>query len=320
MRLMRRRLLLAIAGFVLALPRVTAEDATIPPRHFTLAPAGEGVYAAIAKPGDKDAGGNAGFVVGTDSVLVVDTFESAAAAEELVFEIRKITPLPVRWVVNTHYHLDHVAGNGVFQKGGAVIVAHENVRAWLRTENLKWWKEISAEDRDKVEHLVLPDVVHKDGLGIWLGERQVQVLARPGHTGGDSIVVVPSANVVFAGDLFWKNTVPNLIDATTDSWVNTLDGFIQVYGTATYVPGHGELGKALDVRYFRDYLAGLRMSVARGLSAGKSDADLTNDVLAQQKARYGTWGWFDGFARRNIELTEQEIKGTKKLPRPPDSK
>lgn len=295
-----------------------AQDAPTPaPKHFTLVPAGDGVYAAIAMDGDPASVGNAGFVIGSDAVLVVDAFATPAAAEELAAQIRKLTPLPVRWVVNTHYHFDHVGGDAVFTRGGASVVAQENERAWVRTENLKWRKEITAEDREMLSRLVLPDVTHRDGLTIWLGGRRVDVLSQPGHTGGDSAVFVPSANVLFGGDLIWKNTVPNLIDASTEPWVSTLDGFLQNHPATTFVPGHGELARALDVRYFRDYLAGLRFGVARGLAKGKSGKDLVDLLLPMQRTRYGTWKWFDDFAQRNIELTEQEIKGTKKLPKPP---
>jgi len=315
---MRRRLLLAAGLLALGMRAARAEDPPpAGPKHFTLVPAGDGVYAAIAKDGDPAALGNAGFVVGTDAVLVVDTFATVAAAEELAYEIRKVTPLPVRFVVNTHYHYDHVGGDAAFTRIGAVVVAHENERAWVRTENLKWRKEITAEDREMLAHLVLPDVTYRDGLTIWLGDRRVDVFSRPGHTGGDSVVFVPSARVLFGGDLFWRETVPNLIDASTEAWVNTLDGFLQSYPSATFVPGHGEVGRALEVRFFRDYLFGLRMSVARILAEGKSGKDLVDALLPLQRARYGTWKWFDGFAERNIELTEAEIKGTKKLPKPP---
>ena len=286
------------------------------PAHFQLVPAVEGVWAAIAKEGDPTAGGNAGFVIGSESVLVVDAFVSTVAADELLSEIKKRTPLPVKWVVNTHYHYDHSGGDATFVHAGAEVIAHENERAWVRTENLKFYKEPTAADREKVGSLVLPDVTHRDGLTIWLGpDRRVDVFARPGHTGGDSIVYVPWANTLFTGDLFWHNTLPNLIDASTDAWITTLDGFLQSYPATTYVPGHGEIGHALDVRMFRDYLTGLRLSVARGISEGKSGQALVDSLLPALKAKYGSWKWFDGFGPRNIEQTEQELKGTKKIPK-----
>src|SRR5512132_2804317 len=88
-----------------------ADDAPKP--FFTLHDLGSGVWAAVAAPGS-GAGSNAGFIIGDGGVVVVDTFQSAAAAAQLLSAIRERTTLPIRFVVNTHYHLDHVAGNGVF--------------------------------------------------------------------------------------------------------------------------------------------------------------------------------------------------------------
>ena len=74
-----------------------------------------------------------------------------------------------------------------------------------------------------VEALVLPDMVYTDAVDIYLGTRQIQVRYMLGHTGGDSVVTVPDADVVFAGDLVWQKHLPNLIDATTSDWVKTLE-------------------------------------------------------------------------------------------------
>jgi cyclase len=97
---------------------------------FTLRKVSDGVWAVIASDGGK-AFGNSGFVVGDNGVAVIDTFQDPEAARELLAEIRKITTLPIRFVVNTHYHIDHVNGNDVFAGAGATIVAHRNVRAWM---------------------------------------------------------------------------------------------------------------------------------------------------------------------------------------------
>src|SRR5215475_5698118 len=105
---------------------------------FTVKNIGEGVYAAIS-PDRSQAGSNAGFVVGSSGVLVVDTFVDVGPAKELLADIRRITNLPIRFVVNTHYHLDHTGGNAVFAEAGATILAHRNVRGWLHTENLKFF-------------------------------------------------------------------------------------------------------------------------------------------------------------------------------------
>jgi glyoxylase-like metal-dependent hydrolase (beta-lactamase superfamily II) len=144
----------------------------------------------------------------------------------------------------------------------------------------------------------------------------VDVLARPGHTGGDSIVSVGDAGVVFAGDLFWKNTVPNVVDAKTDAWPATLDGLVKAFPSATFVPGHGEPGKALDVRLFHDYLRGLRLAVERALREGKSGAALAESVRPQLAERYGRWTRFE-LVDQNIAQTETELKGMKEFPPAP---
>ena len=290
------------------------------PEHFRIVKVGDGVYAAIAKPGDRETLGNAGFIVGDDALLVVDSFATPAGARELLGQIRRISKLPVRWVVDTHYHLDHIGGNGVFADAGAVLLAHENVRAWARTENLKWRAEIRPEEREMLARLVPPELTYREGLTIWLGSRRVEVLVRPGHTGGDSIVRVPDAGVVFAGDLFWNATVPNTIDADTAAWQRTLDGFLEEFPKETFVPGHGEPGHALDARFFRDYIFGLRQTVGRALQEGKSGAALVEAVLPLHRTRFGGWLWFDQFAAKNIELAEQELRGTKLHPPPADWK
>src|SRR5215472_16725218 len=176
---------------------VVAEDAP----YFTVKKLAEGVYAAINPDGGK-AGSNAGFVVGSTGVVVIDTFLTPASARDLLAEIRKVTNLPIRFVVNTHYHLDHTGGNSVFAEAGATILAHRNVRAWLRTENLKFFgPNPKPEDKARVESLTLSDMVYADAVDIYLGARLVQVRYMLGHTGGDSVIIVPDANVVFGGDL-----------------------------------------------------------------------------------------------------------------------
>jgi glyoxylase-like metal-dependent hydrolase (beta-lactamase superfamily II) len=250
-------------------------------------------------------------------VVVVDTFVDVAPARDLLAEIRKITDLPIRFVVNTHYHLDHTGGNAVFAKEGATILGQRNLRGWLRTENLKFFGATpKPEDKARVEALVLPDETYTDAVDIYLGPRKVEVRYMLGHTGGDSVVFVPDANVVFAGDLIWQKHLPNLVDATTDAWVKTLEMLLADHPTATFVSGHGDVATAADVRDFHDYLVALREAVAKAQAAGKSGQDLQDAVLPQLKEKYGDWGFFNGFAVRNIPQTAAELKGEKKVPVP----
>lgn len=283
---------------------------------FTLHDLGHGVWAAIATP-KSAAGANAGFVIGPDGVLVIDTFEDPDVAKAMLAAIREKTHAPIRYVIDTHYHLDHTAGNAVFAATGAVVMAHENVRTWERSQNLKFFgADPSAKQKQFVATLGLPSMTYKDDVTIWLGDRKILVRTLEGHTGGDSTVVVPDANVVFTGDIFWNHTLPNLIDANTREQIASNDTYLHDYPDATFVPGHGDVGKAADVRDFRDYLATLRKVVAGAQESGKSGAALVNTVLPQLQNQYGSWGWFKHFAPRNIEQTAAELTGTKHVPTP----
>jgi len=285
---------------------------------FTLKQVGAGVFAAVS-PAEGNAGANAGFVIGDDGVAVIDTFEDPAAARAMLGEIRKLTKLPVRFVINTHYHLDHVAGNGVFAETGATIVAHRNVRAWIHTENLKFFGEgIKPEERKMVEELVAPAVVYDQSLDLFLGSRHLVVRHWKGHTGGDTVVEAPDAHVVFCGDLMWRKTLPNLIDASTEPWIATLDNWLAAPHAAetTYIPGHGDVAKIEDVRDFRNYLAGLRAAVGAAQTAAKSGDSLVAAVLPGLQKKYGQWDFFNYFAKSNILDTAKELKGDKRVPLP----
>src|SRR5690348_17903568 len=126
------RLIGALAVFMTMASAAAAQTAPLP---FALKQVAPGVYAAIDGPQHR-AGSNAGFVIGDDGVLVVDSFFNLDAARALVAEIHRLTPRPIRYVVNTHYHLDHTGGDQALRDAGAIIIAHRNVRGWVRTENV----------------------------------------------------------------------------------------------------------------------------------------------------------------------------------------
>ncbi len=293
-------------------PFAPQEQAKAPP--YLVHKIAEGVYAVIAAHD-----GNSGFVVGDDAVAVIDTFTTPDAARDLLAEVRKVTKLPVRFVVNTHYHLDHTGGNSVFVAEGATIVAHHDVRAWTQTENLKFFgPNPKPEQKTRVESIAVPTVVYEDGIELFLGARRLVVRHLPGHTGSDSIVSVPDATpqggVVFCGDLLWKTHLPNLIDASTGVWIETLDQLAKEYAGAIFVPGHGEVATAADVGTFRGYLAGLRDAVTKARSEGKTGDALVDAVLPALKEKYGSWGFFQNFSKSNILQTGEELAGKKRLP------
>ena len=343
---MKSKLIALLAGTILLASGVTClnrQATAISPKadeDFQLVKVAEGVYAAIAKSGGL-ASGNAGFVIGDDGVLVFDTFFTPAAIEELVSEIESLTKLPIKYAVNSHYHLDHTGGNQVLVERGIPIIAHDNVLIWQTTKNkrflptpedlqkrkadaAKQLSQIPEDQKDKRAQLerqirrydammsirlTNPTKTFSSGtLRLNLGKREVILATLPGHTGGDVFAYVPHANVVFTGDLGWSKTLPNLVDATVNDWIPTLDKMLAQYPTAKFVPGHGNVAEAADIRTFRDYLDDLRSRVSKGIADG-----LTIDQAKQQLTlpdRYKAFA-FQNFATPNVEDMYKELKGTK---------
>jgi len=157
--------------------------------------------------------------------------------------------------------------------------------------------------------LTNPTVTFGSGtLHLHLGKREVILSTLPGHTGGDVFAYVPDANVVFTGDLGWSKTLPNLVDATVNDWIPTLDKILGLYPTAKFVPGHGNVAEAADIKDFRDYLEDLRNRVKQRIAGG-----LTIDQAKQQlklPEKYKSFA-FQNFAIPNVEDMYKELAGTK---------
>jgi cyclase len=307
---------------------------------FQVVKVSDGVYAAIAKSGGL-ASGNAGFIIGDEGVLIFDTFLTPQATEELIGVIESQTKLPIRYGVNSHYHLDHTGGNQILIARGVPIFAHDNVMTWQTTRNkrflpapeelqkrradaAKQLSETPEDQKDKraqlerqirrleamqVIKLTNPTATFSSGmLHLYLGKREVILFSLPGHTGGDVLAYIPDANVLFTGDMGWSKTLPNLIDATVNEWIPSLDKILSQYPTAKFVPGHGNVAETADIREFRDYLDDLRARVKQGISEG-----LTVDQAKQQlklPEKYKSFA-FQNFSTPNVEDMYKELKGTK---------
>lgn len=343
---MRTRIVVALVG--LALVSVAARSgigaATAPPfkaeDDFQLVKVAEGVYAAIAKPGGL-ASGNAGFIVGDGGVLVVDTFFTPVAIEELIGEIAKQTQQPIKYAVNTHYHLDHSGGNQVLAARGVPIIAHDNVMKWQTTKNRRFLpateelqkrradaaKQLSETPEDQKDKraglerqirrfdellkikLTNPSVTFSTGtMHLYLGSREVVLFSLPGHTGGDVLVFVPDANVMFTGDMGWARTLPNLVDATVNDWIPSLDRILTNHAGAKFIPGHGEVATAAELRDFRDYLDDLRSRVKQAIAGGQTIDQAKQRLTVPDK--YKTFA-FQSFAQPNVEDMYKELSGTK---------
>src|SRR5688572_24228663 len=309
------RRVLAVYAVLLGLCGAACTRTPLEP-PFTLQQVGPNIWAAIHNAkAVAPAWANAGFVIGDDGVAVIDTFASEATATALLAEIRARTTLPVKFVINTHYHSDHVAGNGVFANAGAIVLAHRQVRGWIHTENLRLLgPTITPEQRATTEAFVAPAVVYDHGANLFLGERRIELRSFPGHTGGDSIVVIPDSRMVFAGDLLFHDMLPTLVDASTRPWIDTLDALLAQYAGFTFVPGHGDVGHSPDVSAFRDYLQTLHTLVTNAKAQGKSGDAALETVMPALKEKYGHMEFFDHVARQNVLEIDAELTGTKRLP------
>ena len=330
-------LLLSVLVSVVAVPEPKAED------NFTLTKVADGVYAAVAKPGGL-ASGNAGFVVGDEGVLMVDTFFTPAAVEDLIGVIAAETKQPVKYALNTHYHLDHTGGNQVLAARGVPIIGHEKLIEWQTVKNRRFLpaaeelvkrreaaaKQLSeipwdqADKRAPIERqirridammsikLTNPTVTFATGtVRLHLGQREVILFTLPGHTGGDVLAYVPDANVLFMGDMGWRKTLPNLVDATVNDWITSLDSLLAQYPTAKFVPGHGEVATAAEIKEFRDYLDDLRTRVKQAIEKGLTVEQAKEQLKLPDK--YKDFA-FQNFAVPNVEDMYKELKGTKFQP------
>ncbi len=308
-----RMMLGALAALCLsALP--AAAQAPAEPLPFTLKTVGPGVYAAIGGP---KAGSNAGFVVGDDSVLVIDSFFSADAARALLGEIRRITPKPIRYLVNTHYHVDHVSGDAVFKAAGAEIIADRNVPGWIHGENihLLGGDKIQPAAKAQVDSLIPPDRTVDKTTILVLGKRRIEVRPMKGHTGGDLVVGVPDAKVLFAGDILWNHTGPTTIDGRILIWTTDLAQLETLTGT-TFIPGHGEVATAKDVDDLKVLFTDLARVTAEGRKAGLSGDALVAATAPKLIALHPDWPRIERSAPVLAAQMDQELSGTKRVPIP----
>jgi glyoxylase-like metal-dependent hydrolase (beta-lactamase superfamily II) len=237
----------------------------------------DGVYfvqgqSAMGSAANQNFISNAAFVVADGGVLVVDALGSPPLAQRLIDEIRKVTPLPIRYVVVTHYHADHIYGLQVFRAAGAQIVAHVASRDYIGSDTARLRMEASREELfpwvDEHTEVQSPDLwVGADGRDADLTLRigRSEFLLRhvgPSHTREDMIVFMPATRLLFAGDLVFQGRIPFVGQADSRSWIGALDRLVQL-DAQLVVPGHGPVSAnpTADLRSTRDYLAYLRQTM-----------------------------------------------------------
>ncbi len=260
----------------------------------------ENVYAYVdTKQGSKDNsfGANTGVIIGRDGIVVVDTLISAKEAKRFIKDIRALSKKPIKYVINTHYHLDHVFGNSEFAKLGAVIIAQENDKqAMLRSAETALKNAanygLTPEDMQgtKVAHPVLS---FGDRMSIDLGDQVVELLhVGHAHTDGDTLVVLPGKKLLFTGDLLFTNYHPFLAEGDIESWCAELDK-IQGMEVETIIPGHGPVSSKKDVAEMKQYLMQFDHQ-ASVLAAQETDLEKMTAAMLQTLPQRAEGAWLVG--------------------------
>jgi cyclase len=230
------------------------------------------------------AGGNLGLSVGPDAVFLIDD-QYAPMTPKITAAIKAITDKPVKFVVNTHWHGDHTGGNENFGKAGAIIVAHDNVRKRMSTEQVLAFFNMKVPPSPKE---ALPVITFGVDTTFHLNGDEIHVSHVPNaHTDGDAIVYFRKGNIIHMGDLYFNGLYPFIDSASggrIDGVVAAADRVLALADDKTVIiPGHGPLSNKAELKAYRDMLATVSGRVKAQIAAGKK---LEEIIAAKPTADY----------------------------------
>ena len=253
-----RRLILLVPLVLLASAPIARAQQDFSKVNVTVVPIATGIYML------QGAGGNIGLSVGRDDAFVIDD-QYAPLTPKVRAAIATVTPKPVRFVLNTHWHGDHTGGNENMASAGAILVAHENVRRRMSAEQ---FIEAFKLREPASPVAALPVITFSDTISFFLnGDTVRAVHVRNAHTDGDAVIVFRAANVVHMGDVFFNGMYP-FIDASTGGSLAGMIAAVNAVLAATnadtkFIPGHGPLGTRADLVRYRDMLGEVRTRLAK---------------------------------------------------------
>jgi glyoxylase-like metal-dependent hydrolase (beta-lactamase superfamily II) len=240
----------------------------------------------------KGQGGNIAVSAGADGVFIIDD-QLKPLTDQLLAAVRKIDDRPIRFVINTHYHGDHVGGNETLGKAGSVIIAHDNIRRRMSTDQ---FNHFFNDTTPAYPAESLPVVTFNDRVSLHLNGESVAVHHVPrGHTDGDSIVHFPVSNVLHMGDIFFKGLYP-YIDLDGGGTIQGMIGAVELALSLAdeqtkIIPGHGTLSNRAELQAYHDFLAKARDNVQALVDQGLG---LEQAIAAQPTAEWddtlgGVW-------------------------------
>jgi quinoprotein relay system zinc metallohydrolase 2 len=283
-------------------------------KKLTLKKVADGVYAfsgvnELMTQANQGAICNLGLVIGNEAAAVIDSGGSMIEARAFIAAIKETTDRPVRYLINTHMHPDHIFGNAAFRDIGAKIIGHRNLPRGLAARGDFYLQSYRSQIGDvlmKDVEIVLPEQTVDDRLELDLGGRTLQLRAwKAAHTDNDLTAYDAATKTFFTGDLAFMGHLPTL-DGSLLGWIRQLDELTAVDAAAA-VPGHGPAPsawpQALDAerRYF-DVLAGdLRKAIADGVPLDKA-------VETAGQTERGNWTLFDDYNGRNATAAYAELE------------
>jgi cyclase len=280
-----------------------------------------GVYGLLSNRPPVD---NSGFVVGERGVLVIDAHINGAMAGRIQTAVRQVTTKPILYVVNTNYHGDHTFGNYAFPPETLIVAQQKTAESMHDFERAKRFL-LPTVDNDATVfgdvRLRLPDVVLDEYLELDLGGRVVELYHfGHGNTPGDTVVYVPEARVVWAGNLIvGEGSIPFLIEGGAGAYLETMAKFTHTLEVATIIPGHGLLSSGAILGRYLPYLSELIESVRKAIRAGRNleeaiaatplGQQYTQDVLGSDSPWAAKFVAFRaGVHRWNVWRTYQGMK------------
>jgi cyclase len=247
-------------------------------------------------------GANAGIIIGRDGIVVVDTLISAKEAKQFIKDIRAISDKPVRYVIDTHYHLDHTLGNAEFAKLGAIIISHENDKKNLLKSGeatLRNYKNYGLTEEDmEGTSMAYPSLSFSDRMEIDLGDQKVELLfIAPSHTSGSILGYLPDRKILFAGDTLFTNYHPFMAEGDLGGWFKTLD-YILKMDVVMIIPGHGPISTKKDVEDMKEYLVAFD-KYAQQLSTKSQDIEY---VFSEMKKVLPARAEADFLIKANLQM------------------
>jgi cyclase len=249
---------------------------------------------------------NAGFIVGKDYVVVIDSLATVGLTQKFKDEIRKVTDKPIRFLINTHHHGDHTYANHVFE--GATIISQKNCRHEVIATGVLDTGLLNTifPDLDFTGIAVTPPhITMGKELTLHVDDQEVQLIhLGPGHTIGDIIVYLPKESIVFTGDLIFLYSMPLAMEGSFAGWIKNMDAMVKL-GAKTYVPGHGPVCGKEGLKECLDYLVLVQKEARKRFDKGMTPDEAARDI---------DLGYFQKWANperilANVERLWREFRG-----------